>query len=77
MTVRSLDFDRLPNTGPDFRRAKIPGGWLLLYRDANVLCGPEPEEYYNNDVAPVNTVAVCAMTFIPDPEHKWDGGSLP
>ena len=32
------------------QRAKIPGGWLMMY---------------NN------------LSFVPDPEHRWDGSSLP
>lgn len=33
-------------------RAKVPGGWLVVY-DGN------------------------GMAFLPDPNHKWDGSSLP
>lgn len=33
-------------------RAKVPGGWLVLYNKEN-------------------------MTFLPDPNHKWDGSALP
>jgi len=37
-------------------RAKIPGGWLFLFKS--------PDS------------SGTGTTFIPDPEHKWDGNSL-
>jgi hypothetical protein len=40
--------------------AKIPGGWLVMIRVRNRL-GED---------------AGVGLTFVPDPEHKWDGNSL-
>jgi hypothetical protein len=42
-------------------RTKVPGGWLILIRCVN---GP------NHRGEGVGT------TFLPDPEHKWDGASV-
>lgn len=43
------------------RRAKVPGGWLVIAYNGN-----DPRDQY----AP-------SITFYPDPNHQWDGGSLP
>lgn len=42
-------------------RSKIPGGWLVS-ADFDL-----PGEYAGQG---------CSITFVPDPEHKWDGGSV-
>jgi hypothetical protein len=42
-------------------RTKVPGGWLILIRCVN---GP------NHRGEGVGT------TFLPDPEHKWDGANV-
>lgn len=41
--------------GTQVRRAKIPGGWLMLTERTDSSCG--------------------GITFVPDPEHVWDGSS--
>jgi hypothetical protein len=42
-------------------RAKVPGGWLVLVRCV-------PSSSYRGEGA--------GITFMPDPEHKWDGATL-
>ena len=45
-------------------RSKIPGGWLVeTYRPS-----------FRDGLLAANGVG---LTFVPDPEHKWDGNSLP
>jgi len=43
------------------QRAKVPGGWLVRW----------------GECVPINAYGYGGMTFYPDPEHKWDGNSLP
>ena len=51
-------------------RAKIPGGWLVkLTIEVNVDPG-EGAHWYSETRA-------VSLTFVPDPEHKWDGSMLP
>ena len=50
-------------------RAKVPGGWLVLWvshQGIDVLhpTAESPREEHG-------------FTFYPDPKHEWDGGSLP
>jgi len=42
-------------------RTKIPGGWLVMV-----------DKWDINEERPVGV----GVTFVPDPEHKWDGSSL-
>ncbi len=42
-------------------RARVPGGWLLLWKEW--ISGYE--------------AGVGGSMFYPDPEHQWDGNSLP
>ncbi|OGP49154.1 MAG: hypothetical protein A2Y79_11160 [Deltaproteobacteria bacterium RBG_13_43_22] len=50
-------------------RSKIPGGWLVFM--------------YNLEYEKDTTLQLAygwgygGVTFVPDPEHKWDGSSLP
>jgi hypothetical protein len=41
-------------SSPSVRRAKVPGGWLVII-----------------------AYGEWGICFVPDPEHKWDGSSLP
>jgi hypothetical protein len=43
---------KLDAVGTHIRRAKIPGGWLVVLRDTG------------------------GITFVPDPKHEWNGGSV-
>ena len=45
-------------------RSKVPGGWLVLLRSF-ILSGDETNSF----------TATNSITFYPDPEHTWDGGS--
>jgi hypothetical protein len=45
-------------------RSKIPGGWLV--------------ETYRRSTGNSATISSgVGLTFVPDPDHKWDGASLP
>lgn len=48
---------------PYFWRAKVLGGWLV-WAEAQVNVG-------------TGVGVVSGLTFVPDPDHEWDGGSLP
>ena len=50
---------------PEVRRAKIPGGWLVE-TTRQAITG-------NSNGGGLGV----GLTFVPDPEHKWDGNSLP
>lgn len=60
--VRCDDVDS--NARSQVLRAKVPGGWFVQIRDEVGHLKSEP--------APLG-----AAFFYPDPEHKWDGSSLP
>lgn len=49
-------------SGPLVYRSKVPGGWLVFMVDN----GSDGDAGWGYGGA----------TFYPDPEHKWDGGSL-
>ena len=56
-----------------FRRAKIPGGWLVMAGPFNQLL-----DAVRTAVAPVLAPTPAdGMVFIPDPHHEWDGSPLP
>jgi hypothetical protein len=56
-----LTFENVPCLHADgIRRAKVAGGWLVMLRE--------------NSSRPGNTSA--SITFYPDPQHLWDGGSV-
>jgi hypothetical protein len=44
-------------------RAKVPGGWLIFV--------------FGYDWHQGNSYGFGGLTFYPDPEHDWDGNSLP
>jgi len=44
-------------------RSKIPGGWLVT-----VGFDLDPENQFGGTGS--------SISFVPDPEHKWDGGSV-
>jgi len=58
-----LFFRTIPGNGGDSQSdvTKVPGGWLVAATDARIGLG-------NGSGA--------GLTFLPDPEHKWDGKSL-
>lgn len=59
-------------------RAKVPGGWLVCMKQYN----------YNSDYSMSGATHMSfgygwgygwgygGMTFVPDPNHEWDGDSL-
>jgi len=62
----ALTWERLESV-PTTERAKVPGGWLVRF-------------YYHeyDGFSEERTVyGYGGMTFYPDPEHQWDGNSLP
>ena len=62
-----LEFEELNPVGlPRERclfRARVPGGWLILLEDKS-------EE-------PARAWGMGGLTFVPDIDHDWEGGSLP
>ncbi|MBZ5500121.1 MAG: hypothetical protein LAP85_27310 [Acidobacteriia bacterium] len=53
-----------------FYRAKLPGGWLVYACE-----GPtEGDSVWNYRLSPSNA---AGLTYIPDSNHEWDGGSMP
>jgi hypothetical protein len=57
---RWRDLDRALWLGGDSYRAKVPGGWLVLVRALQRDGNSTPG----------------GLTFVPDPEHTWDGSTL-
>lgn len=49
---------------PAVWRVKVPGGWLVMIAEWNI----------ESNLRAVDVAT--SMTFIPDPEHEWDGDSL-
>lgn len=49
-------------------RSKVPGGWLVRIHSIKEEIG-EDEHFVS--------WAYAGLTFIPDPDHTWDGNSLP
>lgn len=47
------------------QRTKIPGGWFVRWFD------------YEFDKSGGHQYSIGAMVFYPDPEHSWDGNTLP
>jgi len=62
----SLVFSNIvTNASAEISRAKIPGGWLVFSRAEAV------------SSSSVDRPFSTAVAFVPDPENKWDGNSLP
>lgn len=63
MNNSTLSWEALKDTeqGILTQRSKIPEGWLV-----RIL-------YTANEAGSTG----ASITFVPDPGHKWDGGSLP
>lgn len=53
------------------RRAKVPGGWFVL------LDGSQTNAHHNQAYDYKTEDPAIAAFFYPDPEHRWDGKSLP
>jgi hypothetical protein len=47
-----ITWEKLETQSGDILRAKVPGGWFVIF-------------------------GTWGAFFYPDPEHKWDGNSLP
>lgn len=64
-----VTWQRLVNDGATGRiwRAAVPGGWLVRVDD--VL--PNDTEFRDGDAS-----YALSVTFLPDPEHQWDGWSV-
>ena len=56
---QSLPFTTAEGKIDKVMRAAVPGGWLVL-------------AYYSSSA---NSYGFGGMTFYPDPDHKWSGGS--
>lgn len=64
----ALVWQNIDNTlGSRVYRAKFSGGWLVAFFD-----------YASwNDAGSGYGYGYGGLTFIPDPNHEWDGNSLP
>ena len=65
---RSLNWQALNSSQPDdgwtkTYRAKVPGGWLI--------------QVFNIQNRGNNPASALGLIFYPDPNHTWNGGSLP
>jgi hypothetical protein len=61
-TRRELRWEFLGSQIP-LERTKVPGGWLVVIEQPTSRPGAPP--------------IYTAISFYPDPDHAWDGGSLP
>ncbi len=68
VVFQSLDTRSCPNTS--LRRSKVPGGWLIVATTTF-------QYSQGNGNGPGSFEAAGGLTFYPDPDHKWDGNSLP
>ena len=61
------------SVGPVVQRSRIPGGWILVFFDMTetAMVSDSGGPNYSCDVP------YGGMTFVPDPDHQWDGNSLP
>jgi hypothetical protein len=61
------------SVGPAVQRSKIPGGWLLVFYDMMEMAmrSDSGGSHHSSDVP------YGGMAFVPDPDHQWDGNSLP
>lgn len=51
------------------RRTKVPGGWLVRGDEAYDEVNPHENSYGLG-------YGLGGLTFVPDPNHNWDGSSL-
>ena len=65
LNEEKLTFYGIPSSGKDtwLRRAKIPGGWLLSRFTDKLIRIPEGE---------VVRLKTTELTFVPDPDWKWE-----
>lgn len=54
----------------DIYRAKIPGGWLVLMQNFDYEYRDRPDTSYGYGWG------YGGATFVPDPNHIWDGSSI-
>jgi len=64
-----LEWEAVESTGSHnhvgrVERARVPGGWLVMAYGWT-------EDYGHPTSCPLG------LTFYPDPDHEWDGNSLP
>jgi hypothetical protein len=64
----SLTWELLNDTRGYVERAKIPGGWLVRWLNY---------DFHPSLDAAQAGLSYGGITFVPDPEHTWDGKSLP
>ena len=65
-SLRSNLRGRNPNSDSQWDRVKVPHGWLVFYYQSGGGMMQGQGTY----------PGVAALTFYPDPNHEWDGGSL-
>ena len=74
-------WENLPNnmTECDMYRAKVPGGWLILViysKPQSVPVQINDESQDESYVEYYDSPPSVSTTFLPDPEHTWDGTTL-
>ncbi|HBB96663.1 MAG TPA: hypothetical protein DC054_14860 [Blastocatellia bacterium] len=69
LKIEKLEHDRKFKDGSlvfHLYRAKIPGGWLVLMRNHK----------YHEEYSETWAYGYGGATFVPDPNHEWDGSSI-
>jgi hypothetical protein len=74
--VALLKWELIENEGPEFitavHRSAVPGGWLVVTQTYDHY-NSESSEPAEGDTPPMPVG--CGLTFVPDPDHTWDGNT--
>jgi len=82
MSRRLLDWEPIDGGHDDedkFEfRARVPGGWLIKICSMITSDNPKRSEYEAEGLyqSSTHTSRVEAITFYPDPHHKWEPGPV-
>lgn len=84
-----ITWETLESNEGTMKRAKVPGGWLVLItvRAGNLhgsfsyppppgVLAPDQTGYFGNEYGLDNFFYSSSLTFLPDPGHVWTGDSL-
>ena len=80
-SLRRFQWEELPNNMPEcsLYRAKLPGGWLILAvysRPQSVPVQISNETEDETRIEYMDSPPSTSLTFLPDPDHHWDGTTL-